>query len=667
MKFVKILLCFAILLGSVNCVYAAEDNGVTEALRQVKERVDTDKYANFKSSYYKNEDGKIDYYFTWSNDGEEYENLYINYADGIITNYGKYSYNDDEYDAFSLDIDEAAEIAKEFVKKINPNIYDDIVFVPDSEQSIHYSSYTINIYMVHDGIPVLNETGYVSVSKSTREACDFYITYNADISYKPLTNIISEDDAKKAYAELIQPTLRYNFKRDYEKQEISAYLEYESDYGYAINAYDGSRYKTAYFWDTSAYSKNEAAAGDAEDEGRGFSPAEIEETERIAGLLSETEAENIIRNNKIIAMPKSYKAEYISLRRKFFSKNEYIYSFNFENDEYGYASATIDAKSGEILSFYRYSDRDETKKIKQDRKNEEKLAKAALEEFAGEKAAEFTINEDENTGWVSFDRMYDGIEVSSDGAYIDFDYDDKISGYNINYTNEVTFPSKNGVISAKEASEKAFSKLGFGLAYAIDYDEKTAQPVYYMGKDGELESYTMNPFTAALTDYNGEDKKSPKSFDYSDIDTHYGKKIFLELARYGIGFAGGELKPDEPITQAEYFGILNAAFGYEAEKDEIYERMISWGTLSADERADDSILTREKAAIFMIREMGAERYAKFEDIFAPPFNDVTENKGYIAILKAEKVINGDGSGNFYPQKSVTRGEALIMIYNYFKK
>ena len=78
-------------------------------------------------------------------------------------------------------------------------------------------------------------------------------------------------------------------------------------------------------------------------------------------------------------------------------------------------------------------------------------------------------------------------------------------------------------------------------------------------------------------------------------------------------------------------------------------------------------MTRENAAIFIIREMGAERYARHNEIFEPPFADVTENKGYIAILKAEKIINGDGSGNFYPQNAVTRGEALVMIYNYFTR
>ena len=58
MKFSKIFLCLTILISSVNCAYAAEDGGVSEALRQVKERVDTSEYTDFKSDYYKNEDGK---------------------------------------------------------------------------------------------------------------------------------------------------------------------------------------------------------------------------------------------------------------------------------------------------------------------------------------------------------------------------------------------------------------------------------------------------------------------------------------------------------------------------------------------------------------------------------------------------------------------------------
>ena len=69
----------------------------------------------------------------------------------------------------------------------------------------------------------------------------------------------------------------------------------------------------------------------------------------------------------------------------------------------------------------------------------------------------------------------------------------------------------------------------------------------------------------------------------------------------------------------------------------------------------------------MIRAMGAEEYAKYNDIYVPPFNDVTENKGYIALLSAMGVVSGDGSGNFNPSHEITRAESVVMIYNYLTR
>ncbi|MBR4173556.1 MAG: S-layer homology domain-containing protein, partial [Clostridia bacterium] len=316
--------------------------------------------------------------------------------------------------------------------------------------------------------------------------------------------------------------------------------------------------------------------------------------------------------------------------------------------------------------FYKYEDGDV--EDKQNRENEIKTAKKALTALAGDKAAEFRMEESDYTGDVQFVRVYEGLDVLGDGAYFFFDGKDNITNYSLRYKKDITFPSKEGVISKKDAIESAFDALGFELGYAIDLENKTALPVFYIGENAEVSNFTMNPFTGKITDYDGEDMKKTGIISYSDIENHYGRDIFLKLAEYGIGFEESTLRPDEPITQADYFVLLNKAFGYyDADIDSLYKEIISNGTISADERADDSALTRENAAIFMVREMGAERYAKHNDMFVPPFDDVTENKGYIAILKAEKVINGDGSGNFHPKNTVTRGEALIMIYNYFTK
>lgn len=661
MKFTRFLVCLALLLSSVSGVFAEKNTGVEEALTEVKNRIDTSQYTEFNSEYYKDDEGKVSYSFNWSNDDEE---LYVEFEEGIISNYSKYIGDyDSDTNAFSVGESEAIAIAEEFIKRINPDICENIKIVPDEKQSIYYNSYELELYRTENGIPVLGQNGYISVSKKTKEVSGFYISYNPYINFKSADKIISEDDAKEAYKKLLPPVLRYKIKRDYSTREISAYLEYApKDSSLAINAYDGEVYSFGYGEDI-VYNRS-MAAEEAEKDAGGFTPAEREETERIAGLLSEEEIIGIAKRNEFVNIPKDFECEYIYLNRNIFNKNEYTYALAF-SDEDDYISVSLDAKTGEITSFSNYTS--DEKKDKKDRKTEEEKAQKAFSLLAGEKASEFRIAEQEYEGFVEFVRNVDGIDVIGDGAYFDFDNADNITCYSLSYTKDVEFPSKNGVISSDDAAETAFEKVGFIPAYAIDDENKTAQPIYCIGKNADIESFMINPFTANLIDYRGNDVTEGEKFVYTDIEGHYGKQAFSALAEYGIGFGGGKLKPDEAITQSEYFVLLNKAFGYEADKDEIYRRMIRYGTISADERADDSVLTRENAAIFMIREMGAEQYAKFNDIFVAPFDDVTENKGYIAILKAEKIVNGDGSGNFYPQKTVTRGEALIMIYNYFTK
>ena len=70
----------------------------------------------------------------------------------------------------------------------------------------------------------------------------------------------------------------------------------------------------------------------------------------------------------------------------------------------------------------------------------------------------------------------------------------------------------------------------------------------------------------------------------------------------------------------------------------VYRNSTQNSIISEDERDDEAAVTREEAAVYMIRAIGAENYAKYNDIYVTPFNDVTENKGYIALLSAMEVV-----------------------------
>mgnify|MGYP000718418431 CR=1 FL=1 len=53
----------------------------------------------------------------------------------------------------------------------------------------------------------------------------------------------------------------------------------------------------------------------------------------------------------------------------------------------------------------------------------------------------------------------------------------------------------------------------------------------------------------------------------------------------------------------------------------VYRNSAQNSIISEDERDDDAEVTREEAAVYMIRAIGAENYAKYNDIYVTPFNE----------------------------------------------
>ena len=65
------------------------------------------------------------------------------------------------------------------------------------------------------------------------------------------------------------------------------------------------------------------------------------------------------------------------------------------------------------------------------------------------------------------------------------------------------------------------------------------------------------------------------------------------------------------------------------------------------EKDDNAPVSKEEAARIIVLRLGKGYVSLAEtDIFKAPFTDVTENMGYIAILKGKSIINGEPDGSF---------------------
>ena len=135
----------------------------------------------------------------------------------------------------------------------------------------------------------------------------------------------------------------------------------------------------------------------------------------------------------------------------------------------------------------------------------------------------------------------------------------------------------------------------------------------------------------------------------------------------------------EPMTRAQFVAALVRLFGWEAVAPETptfsdcaepqrwyysaVETAYANGALpaySATFRPTDPI-TREEMATMLVRALGFTSLAGRLSVSQLPFDDVTTNRGYIAVAYVLGLINGYDGGKFRPDEAATREQAAVIL------
>jgi hypothetical protein len=247
-------------------------------------------------------------------------------------------------------------------------------------------------------------------------------------------------------------------------------------------------------------------------------------------------------------------------------------------------------------------------------------------------------------------RYHNGIKVRDENAYISINNDGKIARFGYTYT-DVEFPSSQ-TLSQPQAYAKLWEQRDFNIYYNgfVGANGKASTYLIY-----DLNSFFLNAKTGELCDYSGYKLTdySQSEITYSDIKgTKYDTAVTSLLA-YNVYIApsNGRFAASAVITQGEFNALLRNVFG----------------GANIPESAQGKTLTKADAAKIYVEATGGSKYAEMKGIFKSPYADVPENHayvGYIAIAKAEGVFTG--SGDFHPGSSLTRGDAILMIYEMVK-
>ena len=681
-----IILCAVFLFSSVPSFSAEKESGeLQKTLSFVKERIpDTSVYNKLDSRTF-SQNGKNYYSFNWYTDGEIYKSMSVTAVEGIITEFSSYS-DDEEFNNPGFDrmgVSEAMKKSYGLIYKLNPSLEGKLKLEKTSEhEDFNSDRFSFTVNHIENDILVKGDTGYLTVDVNAEKIRSFNMNYTFSPEYDNPDNVISADDAKKAFTEKIGFTPSYRVYNDYKEKKVKIFPVYTlEDSTLYINAVTGEpeALDEASVYRNTAMMKEESLMDSAA--GASFTEAEKAEILNFSNLYSAEKLENELRNNQYLNITKEYELKNKNIIKNNFYENEYTYSFGFvkkEDDKHYYIDLTADATTGELLSYYSFSDSYYDDKAF-DKEKYEKKAEEILNSFAPVKKTEFKPDEirDSKTPYFSFTRYVNGIKVNGDSISVGFDKSNgKLTEYRINYT-KGDFPDITNILTNEEICGKLFDATDYNLMYVPQFEgdinkKVTGAKLYY---SCDAASYIFDALTGNRIQYDGSlYAEKPALNEYTDISGHYAHKEIEALRRFGIGFEGALFKPDEKILQKEFVGFLSSLLGRndvqplseESDFDNSYKFLESRNIIEKEEINREAPITRAFASKLIVRLLELEKCAALEHIYNCPFEDVYTDKGYITILWGLNIVKGTAEKTFSPQEELTRAQAAIFIYNTMK-
>ncbi len=696
--------------------FSAADPGLENAIKVSKQMFDIpDDLSNFTYSVRSEGDLKI-WMLNWSSkDDNNGRNIEVSIdSTGDVQSYYNYKYT--HYENVkklpSISRSEAQKKAEEIIKKLNPDIFDNIKILEKNQSvSIADNVYSFNYIRTHNGINFPKNGISVSVNKQTGELEGYNKNWSKDLVFPSSEKVLSLKDAQEAYIKNLGLGLTY--KLSTKDKNVKVYGAYSPIYNsnHYIDAFTGEKINLGriYYNELSNMVMKESATF-----GRGdlaadiaLNPEEIAAVEEVSKLLSQEDAEKIARELKILELDASFTLNNASLYKGWLGTKGYEWNLHFiksDDKVKSIVSARIDAATGEITSFSTPSSEREDNPAKYD----EAAAKKAVEEFLNQiqpgkfKETKYKEIEDEiirnieieAPKYFSFQytRMINDVPFENNVITVEFDaVTGKITNYNLEWF-DVEFPSLENAASLDKIYEIFFTEIGLELQYttgisdiiytkelAVESDSsKEVKLVYAVNSDKPA---TLDAFTGGILDYNGKPYKEEKTLEYSDISGHYAQDEIEVLAQAGIGLEGPELKPNEQINQKDFLLLISQVIGNgysfygklaldnETETADLYKLLIQEGIVKESEKNPDGPLTREDSVKFVIRALKYEKIAALSDIFNCTFTDKAEINpeliGHVVLAKGLNIVSGHGD-YFRPKAELKKADALIIIFNYLQ-
>jgi len=744
-KIISYLLALLMLLSSmgVSALAAGDTDGLSSAIAAAKSKFPVpEEYKKF--SYDVNEQGgdKV-WQLSWNSESGGSISMSVD-SSGRLRSYYRYANSDYRYDnnkikAPSITKDQARSVAEAAIAKAVPEVSGHLTADSRNEYLSTYSStYTFAYTRLENGVTLASNTVNVTVNYVTKEVTSLYVYWNYDLSFPAVKDVIDITEAKGILKNALKVELEYRIQNDTGSGAAQAVLVYNNQGGYkSVDPFTGKVYDQNYDWDNAKGGAGDMGSGTrdsapaAENGNAAYTEEELEKISELEKLLTADDADKILRQNTLLALDDSFTLTSKSLSSVFKrtdAGNTYIWNLNYTGkvvkDRFSAPSAyaSLDAKTGEILSFYRYDNEEPSGSASYNETTAGNTAKQFLSKNAPDKFASMVkedenriqyLNDDETKNPTSFGFSYvrqnGGVKLNADYMNVTVDASSgKITNFYSNWHGNITFQSKEGIIESSAAIDKMLEQCGFSLQYELFttylYDEESGGGGSSASKEtivtypssvipSELSirlvympdyfgrPLTVSARTGELVDYNGQPyEDNAQGISYSDAKGHWAENLAGLLAGIGIGFDGGSLSPDKNVTQKEFLYLLSktiqvylpfdsmSGLTNKSNLDDLYKQMESMGVIKAGEKNPDAAVTKMDAIRFAIRAAGYEKAATVEGIYKTPFKDdasiPASDKGYCALAYGLGVVKGDENGNLGSKSILSRAQSLSIIYNY---
>lgn len=695
------------------------------AIKAVKSKINIPKeYSDFNYYYYgSNAYSDICWNLNWRKP-QDYSYIDVSLDKDLnFLSFSTYNYANKNKDIPTYLKSELQDKAKAFIKKIAPDIYSKIDFVSANYDGVYSNTYSYYFQRKEKNIVFPDNSVTVSVDSASGEIRSASIVWQRAAKIPSGEAKLSKEEAARIIGKNLNMKLTYktDYYRpyDYGNENVKkAFLVYEPDQSYiSIDANTGEVYLTRSEWverdfmggaEKDSAKAEEAVTGDAQQ----LTDEEMAKIRELENLISKDKAIEAVISNSYLYIDKNLLAYTATLNQSYNTKakeGSYVWNitlrdnrpinYNKDEDHYrAYAYATVDAKTGKILSFnssiknnYDYSTgRWNPVEIKYDRAYGQKILEKFLNSqvksrFSKTKLAEqrddyIAYYKEENVpvyGGYSYqyNRYNEGIEFAYNGISGSVDgVSGKIYYYNTNWDDEIIFESPKNAMTSKEAFDHYISKEGFKLLYEInvinEYDPNyNSKESYYDLSETYRVAYEIRlvyrpdinpsyitPFTGEQLDYKGEVYKVSSPYVYSDIANINENREILLLSDMNIGFEGDSFIPDKAVTEGEISQLL--------------EKLGYWYRDSEEANKSTKLITREELAYSLIKRLGLEKIAKLSGIYTSGYSDEKAiNKNYlgaVALAKGLKLLPENDSNNFNPKDNITRRDAVKILFSFIK-